>query len=147
MKFLEITHELSSDSAWIVRTYWFKYYESELGPLENVEGGQYVVVDTQHGLAIGRVVSKDPDGTRLKALAGMKPEDVTRQVVTVFDTKNLERRKKRETDFAEVNEELKQKFFSEGLEKGYIALSIVYPEFRELLQRRSRIAKELAGEE
>ena len=52
MKYVGVTHNFNDmDYTDITRfsigsLYWFKFYEDDLGPLDDVSIGQYVVVDT-----------------------------------------------------------------------------------------------------
>jgi len=81
MKYVGVTHSFNdTDYTDITRfsigkIYWFKFYEDDLGPIDEVKIGQHVVVDTCRGLAVGRIVKKSGDGLSLSLNSGMLPEE------------------------------------------------------------------------
>lgn len=82
MKYVGVTHNFNSlDYTDITRfsignIYWFKFYEDDLGPLDDVKIGQPVLVDTGRGFYVGRIVKKSN--------VGMNEEDVTREVISLL---------------------------------------------------------------
>lgn len=66
------------------RIYWFKFCEDDLGPLDDVKAGQLVLIDTGRGFRPGRIVKRSSGGVNLALKAGMREEDVTREVIALL---------------------------------------------------------------
>lgn len=72
MKYVGVT--LITPRGNVGKIYWFKFYEDELGPLDDVKVGQLVLVDTGRGFQLGRIVKRS---------SGMNKKDVTQQVISL----------------------------------------------------------------
>lgn len=152
MKYVEVTHNFNSmDYTDITRfsignIYWFKFYEDDLGPLDDVNIGQYVVVDTCRGLAVGRIVKKSDGDINLALNAGMSEEDVTRQVVDVVNVEHIVARNKLIKEVGKAEKAMCDWINKNSIEDVYAILADQSVEFKDLLYARDQLVKKLEAE-
>lgn len=152
MKYVGVTHNFNSmDYTDITRfsignIYWFKFYEDDLGPLDDVNIGQYVVVDTCRGLAVGRIVKKSDGGINLALNAGMSEEDVTRQVVDVVNVDHIVARNKLIKEVGKAEKAMCDWINKNSIEDVYAILADQSVEFKDLLYARDQLVKKLEAE-
>ena len=152
MKYVGVTHNFNSMDYTditrfsIGRIYWFKFYEDDLGPLDVVSIGQYVVVDTCRGLAVGRIVKKSDGGINLALNAGMSEEDVTRQVVDVVNIEHIVARNKLIKEVGKAEKAMCDWINKNSIEDVYAILADQSVEFKDLLYARDQLVKKLEAE-
>lgn len=152
MKYVGVTHNFNSmDYTDITRfsignIYWFKFYEDDLGSLGDVSIGQYVVVDTCRGLAVGRIVRKSDGGINLALNAGMSEEDVTRQVVDVVNIEHIVARNKLIKEVGKAEKAMCDWINKNSIENVYAILADQSVEFKDLLYARDQLVKKLEAE-
>lgn len=152
MKYVGVTHNFNDmDYTDITRfsignIYWFKFYEDDLGPLDDVIIGQYVVVDTCRGLAVGRIVKKSGGGINLTLNAGMSEEDVTRQVVDVVNIEHIVARNKLIKEVGKAEKAMCDWINKNSIEDVYAILADQSVEFKDLLYARDQLVKKLEAE-
>lgn len=152
MKYVGVTHNFNSmDYTDITRfsignIYWFKFYEDDLGPLDDIRIGQYVVVDTCRGLAIGRIVKKSGGGINLALNAGMSEENVTRQVVDVVNIEHIVARNKLIKEVGKAEKAMCDWINKNSIEDVYAILADQSVEFKDLLYARDQLVKKLEAE-
>lgn len=152
MKYVGVTHNFNDvDYTDITRfsignIYWFKFYEDDLGPLDDVSIGQYVVVDTCRDLAVGRIVKKSDGGINLALNAGMSEEDVTRQVVDVVNVEHIVARNKLIKEVGKAEKAMCDWINKNSIEDVYAILADQSVEFKDLLYARDQLVKKLEAE-
>lgn len=152
MKYVGVTHNFNDlDYTDITRfsignLYWFKFYEDDLGPLDDVSIGQYVVVDTCRGLAVGRIVKKSDGGINLALNAGMSEENVTRQVVDFVNIEHIVARNKLIKEVGKAEKAMCDWINKNSIEDVYAILADQSVEFKDLLYARDQLVKKLEAE-
>lgn len=152
MKYVGVTHSFNDTDYTditcfsIGKIYWFKFYEDDLGPIDEVKIGQHVVVDTCRGLAVGRIVKKSGDGLSLALNSGMLPEKITRQVVDFVNIGPLAARASLTKEVDKAEEAMCDWINRNNIEDVYAILAERSEEFKVLLTKRDRLVDKLKAE-